>query len=136
MKGIYYLMILESPHSIGCIFTLLTVSFAVWEILSLTQSRYLTFALVACALAIRLTQTSIGEFLSYIFFQEFCGIRPYAKGLNPFELFREWCEKGIQFLCSACVSPFPQHSLLKRLLSLSGLLGSLVKYQWIEHVEA
>lgn len=88
----------QFPHSIDFIFALLTVSFAVWEILSLTQSRFLTFALVACALAIRLTKTSIGEFLSYIFFQEFCGIRPYAKGLDPFELsFMNGVRKGSSF---------------------------------------
>ena len=64
-------------HSIGCLFTLLVVSFVVQSLFSLMQSCLFIFYFVACALDVIaknvIAKIHVKELFSYVFFQEFHG---------------------------------------------------------------
>ena len=51
------------PNSVGCLFTLLTVSFAVQKVFSLMESHLFVFHFVACALGV-LFKTSLPSAMS------------------------------------------------------------------------
>lgn len=88
--------------SVGCLFTLLVVSFAKQKLLSLTQSHVPSFAIVACTLATLLFTIPI-----MLYFEESSNFLPclhlWRAGLRDLELGRPW----LKYSCARLQTHWP-----------------------------
>ena len=108
-------------HSVGCLFILSMVSFAVQKLLSLIRSYLFTFVFVSFALGVRsLKILDLCQRVFYLFSSRSLVVSSFTFGsLIYFEfIFAYHVRKCSNFILLHVTVQFPQHHLLKRLFFL------------------
>jgi len=130
MKDIWFANI--SPHSVGCFFILLMVSFAVKKLFSLMQSYLFIFAFVTFAMVWNPKnyhqEQCQGDYCLCVFFWNFYSLRSYIQVSHPFWVnFYAWCKIAIpSFFLLYVAAVFPAPCIGKTVLSPAYILGCFV----------